>query len=323
MKTCQNCSNEIQDTFNFCPNCGSDLENPIVCKNCNYSNEPNSKFCQECGSALFERYKKKDSEVKEKSIKPEVYDVPEPTKNGITIEFPYTTAQSFDFAVKEAKLFDTFEQFGEDKKAIYRISLSENELYKAKDLLEQLKGWRKRTVYINGEKVQWDSVFSFTWCYERKLSSYKPEFYCFGYENEWDFNIWGCVKTMLPFTEHSQCFTYGKWLNDDGDWEFDKERIKHELAKNLHPYRFCPALNPELIQEVIDALPKVINPKKNKNWKFIETYSAENNALVWKTNQNGYEQTRYIKGVGPNGKAFLKDITDSIKRKLPDFIREQ
>jgi hypothetical protein len=319
MKICPNCSNEIQDSFNFCPKCGSDLGKPIVCSNCNYPNEPNSKFCQECGEPLFERFKKK--EMKPKETKTEIVEIPEPSKSGITIEFPYTTAQSFEFAIKEAKEFETFEQFGSDKKAIYRVTLAENELYKAKNLLEQLKGWRKRTVYVNGEKVQWDSVFDFTWCYERKLSSFKPEYYCFGYENEWDFNIWGCMRAMMPFTSHSQWFTYGKWLNNNGDWQFDKERIKHELAKNLHSHRYCPALNPTLIQEVIEALPNVVNPNKNKNWKFIESYSAESNALVIRVNEYGFEQTRYLKGVCPNGKDFLKDITENIKRKLPDFIK--
>lgn len=319
MKICPNCSSEIQDSFNFCPNCGSDLGKPIVCTVCNYSNEPNSKFCQECGEPLFERFKKKESKPKE--AKAEIVEIPEPSKTGITIEFPYTTAQSFEFAVKEAKHFETFEQFGSDKKAIYRVTLSENELYKAKSLLDQLKGWRKRIVYVNGEKVQWDSVFDFAWCYERKLSSFKPEYYCFGYENEWDFNIWGCMRAMMPFTEHSQWFTYGKWLNNNGDWEFDKERIKHELAKNLHSHRYCPALNPTLIQEVIEALPNVINPKKNKNWKFVESYSAESNALVIRVNEYGFEQTRYLKGVCPNGKDFLKDISANIKKKLPDFIK--
>ena len=319
MKTCQNCASEIQDTFNFCPNCGTDLGKPIICKNCSYSNEPNSKFCQECGEALFEKYKQKEKKSREPKL--EITEIPEPSATGITIEFPYTTAQSFDFAVKEAKAFDSFEQFGEDKKAIYRVTFSENEVYKAKDLLDQLKGWRKRTVYVNGEKVQWDSVFSFTWCYERKLSSFKPECYCFGYENEWDFNLWGCMRAMMPFTEHSQWFTYGKWVNDTGDWEFDKERIQHELTKNLYPNRFCPALNPELIKEIIQALPNVVNPQKNKNWKFIETYSQENNVLPWTTNKYGFEQTIYIKGVGPNGKAFLKDILGNIKSKLPDFVK--
>ena len=99
MKICQDCSTEVQETFNFCPNCGGGLDKPLVCKNCNYENEPNSKFCQDCGDHLFEKYKRKNTEVREKSIKPEIIDTPGPTKIGITIEFPYTTAQSFDFAV--------------------------------------------------------------------------------------------------------------------------------------------------------------------------------------------------------------------------------
>ena len=248
MKICQNCSTEIQDSFNFCPTCSSvSFGKPNICKNCNYSNQPNSKFCQECGEALFEKFKKKASNSK--TEKPELVEVPEPSSNGITIEFPFTSSQSFEFAVKEAKLFDTFEQFGENKKAIFRVSLNENELYKAKELLIQLKGWRKRVVYVNGEKVLWDSVFDFTSCYERKLSSYKPEYYCFRYENEWDFNIWGCMKAMMPFVSHSQWFTFGKWINNDGDWEFDKERIKHELAKNLYSHWFCPVLNPTLYKK--------------------------------------------------------------------------
>ena len=47
---------------------------------------------------------------------------------------------------------------------------------------------------------------------------------------------------------------------------------------------------------------------------------VENNALVMKINEYGFEQVRYITGVCPNGKAFLKDISENIKRKLPDFI---
>jgi RNA polymerase subunit RPABC4/transcription elongation factor Spt4 len=319
MKTCQSCLSEIQDTFNFCPNCGSDLGKPIICKKCSYLNESNSKYCQECGDPLFQKYASKISRSKSENVS--IVDIPAPSGNGITIEFPYTTAQSFEFAVKEAKLFDTYEQFGEDKKAIYRVTLEENELFKAKELLLQLKGWRKRTVYVNGEKVTWDSVFDFIWCYERKISSYKPEYYCFGYENEWEFNVWGCMRAMMPFVRHSKWFTYGKWLNNEGDWQFDKERIKHELAKNLHSHRYCPALNTSLIQEVIEAIPSVINPKKNKNWKFIESYTTVDEALILTTKEYGYEQTRYLTGVYPEGKGFIKDLTDNIKKKLPDFIK--
>ena len=55
----------------------------------------------------------------------------------------------------------------------------------------------------------------------------------------------------MPFSEHSHWFTYGKSINKKGDWEFDKNRIKHELEKNLYDVRFCPSINFEFIQDII------------------------------------------------------------------------
>ena len=75
------------------------------------------------------------------------------------------------------------------------------------------------------------------------------------------------------------------------------------------------SFKPNLVQEVLESIPPVINPKKNKNWKFIESYSSVNNALVWETNQYGFEQTKYITGVCPNGKGFIKDLTDTIRKR--------
>lgn len=317
-KICFNCKNEIGNDFAFCPNCGTNLKTEIICKDCNYPNEPNSKFCQECGTNLLGEKKKTIT----KSLSPtEIITIPEPIHSGIVIEFPFNTSQSFDFAVNEAKLFETFEQFGTDKKAVYRISISENELDKLSPLLEQMKGWRKRTVNYNGEKVQWDTVFSYTWCYTRKQSSYKPELYCFGYENTYEFNIWGCLRTNLPFAEQSPLFRFGKWVNNKGDWEFDKDRIKHELLKNVYGCRFCPAINMEHINDIIDSLPTVVNPQKNNKWKFVESYSEETNALVIKpTSQFGL--TKYLVGACPNGKEFINDIAESIKNRIPEFVRK-
>jgi hypothetical protein len=126
-----------------------------------------------------------------------------PPANGITIEFPYSTAQAFDFAVASAKQFPTFQQYREDKKAVYRVTFDPLDMASALELVEYLKGWRRRVVYVDGEKVTWDSVFSFVWCYEKKKASFKPEYYCFGYENEYDINIWGCVQARLSFTDRT------------------------------------------------------------------------------------------------------------------------
>lgn len=320
--TCPKCSTELKEKFKFCPTCGYDLLKTIDCEECGYQNESNSKFCQECGAPLRNSSdREKQTTTNEVVTKNKVVETEPLPDNGITIEFSYSSSQSFDFAVESAKKFPTFRQFGEGKKAIYRISFDPSKMDSAIELIEHLKGWRKRTVYVDGQKVPWDSVFAFSWCYERKKASFKPELYCFGYENNYEFNVWGCIQARLPFTENAEWFTWGQWLSNKGDWKFDKERIKHELQKTLYPYRFCPALQPTLIQEVLNALPNEVNPNKDKNWKFVESWGTESPAgLVATVNRFGFEEKVVMKGVSPTGeglKIILEQISKRVKFRLP------
>lgn len=311
--TCPSCNVELTGEFRFCPNCGHDLKKPIVCPNCEYQNESNSKFCQECGTPPT----KTRTKAKTADSQPAIVEIEPPPSNGITIEFPYSSAQTFEFAVECAKKFPTFKQYGEDKKAIYRVTFQPFEMESAIELVEHLKGWR-RTVYVDGEKVTWDSVFSFSWCYEKKKASFKPEFYCFGYENEYEFNVWGCIQARLPFTENSQWFCWGSYLNNKGDWKFDKERIRHELQKTLYPYRFCPALQHGLVEDVLNALPDVVNPNRDKNWKFVERWGDESMpGLVVTINRFGIQEKVTMKGVCPSGQGALKEMAKRMKFRLP------
>ncbi len=316
---CPSCGKELTSEFRFCPYCGHDMQKPIVCPVCQYPNESNSKFCQECGAPLRDMVSSKPQKKSNVAAKQTaVVEIEPPANSGITIEFPYSSAQTFDFAVECARRFTTFRQYGEDKKAIYRITFDPQDMASALELVEHLKGWRRRVVYVDGEKVTWDSVFSFAWCYERKRASFKPEFYCFGYENEYEFNVWGCIQAHLPFTEQAQWFCWGTWLNNRGDWRFDKERIRHELQKALYPYRFCPALQPQLIEDVLAALPDVVNPSKDKNWKFVERWGDENlPGLVVTVNRFGIQEKVVMKGVSPSGQGALKDLARRMRFRLP------
>lgn len=317
--TCPSCNAELAGEFRFCPNCGHDLQKPIVCPNCEYPNESNSKFCQECGIPLRGTQSTK-ARPKLKITEPQaaIVEIGPPPTSGITVEFPHSSAQSFDFAVECAKKFSTFRQYGEDKKALYRVTFEPHEMDLATELAEHLKGWRRRTVYVDGEKVTWESVFSFTWCYARKRASFKPELYCFGYENEYEFNVWGCIQAHLPFTENGQWFCWGAWLNNKGDWKFDKERIRHELQKTLYPYRFCPALQQGLLEDVLNALPDVVNPNKDKNWRFVERWEDESlPGLVVTVNRFGAQEKVVMKGVCPNGQGALKELAKRMRFRLP------
>jgi len=311
---CENCGFTLQDNFLFCPGCGKDLQKQRVCLECGFENEKDANFCQKCGNSMKLKVQPKPEE-KESGFK-EAHKTEIPSF-GVTIEFPYSSSQTFEFAVEEAKKYPSFSQFGDGKKAIHRVTFSLEEMELASKLAEYLKGWRSRIVYVDGEKVPWDTVFSFTWCYGKKQASYKPELYCFGYENEWQHNIWGCINSGLYFRENDDWFCWGNFTDKKGTWRFDKERIRHELEKNLYPYRFCPAFKEGRVEEVLTAFPDEVNPTKDGNWKFIESWEDNVPGLIVTVNRYGYKEKVIMKGVCPNGYGALKEMAKKLKFKLP------
>jgi hypothetical protein len=310
---CTTCGAEnLKDDFAFCPYCGAGLKKPFCCSSCGREVEPTAKFCPECGTPLHRAPTGKPPVERPQAPKTQIVEIEPPPSEGIAIEFLYSTSASFDFAVQAAQQFATFKQYGEGKKSVYRIALTPQEMDLALELVEYLKGWRRRTVYVDGEKVPWDSVFSFAWCYNKRVSSFKPEFYCFGYENTYQLNIWGCIQANLPFVEHAQWLTWGRWVSKDGDWEFDKERLRHELQKNLYPYRFCPAIQLGLVEEVLEALPARVNPKKDKDWKFVQSWD-DTPGLVMTVSQYGFREEITMIGVAPSGTGALQKIMKKVK----------
>lgn len=283
----------------------------IECMHCGKEIRSDAKFCRECGTKqdFKEYYKSSTVPVESASI---------PT-SGITIEFRYSTAQTFDLALDEARKHPSFQQIGDGKKATYRLTYEPQELVDATELLEYLKGWRHRTVYIDGKKAAWDSVFSFSWCLQNRQMSYKPDFYCYGYEHEHQFNIWGCIQADLPFTDGAGWFCWGKFLNDKLDWEFDKGRISHELQKNLYHYRFCPALNEDRLKEVLGAFPETVNPTNDPNWKLIQNYNVEDGdgPIATITDEYGLTSKVVLEGVCPKGRGALQEIEKRLKYRFP------
>jgi hypothetical protein len=288
---CQKCSAKIGNTCKFCPACGAKQSHERICSSCGCKNSIESKFCKECGSLLLDAI-----------VDPVDEDTPIPAE-GITVEFSFSTSPSFEFAIKEAEKLPGYTKIRNAKKALYRVTVADSEVEKLSLLLDKLKGWRNRHVYFQGKEAEWGSVFAYSWCFDSKRTSYKPELYCFGYGQESEFNLWGCRQARMPFSPYTEWITYGKLTKKTGDWEFDKARIKFELEKNLYDVRFCPALRIDLVQEVLAAFPDTVNPSKDDNWQLVESYDGLS--------------PHSIKGVCPNGMGFIKEIQKKMKLKLP------
>ena len=107
-------------------------------------------------------------------------------------------------------------------------------------------------------------------------------------------------------------------MNKEGDWEFDKDRIRHELQKRLHAYRFCPALDAELLEKAIHALPDRVNPVKDKDWKFVQAWGEESmeGTLAVTVKEYGFSEGRLMKGVAPAGVGALRKIAQRLKGRI-------
>ena len=305
MDICESCSHIRRKEYNFCPNCGIDFEPRVTCSYCRSDISSASIYCSNCGKPQGN------------SIKPtsslQVVETPE---KGITIEFKQSTSSSFDLALIEARKLDSYRQIGSGKKTIYRVNVGASDISMLHPLVELIELWRNKGVYIDGKKHKWDEVFRYVWCFEKKTTSYKPKFYCYGYEDQYNVNVWGCLHTGLAAFKSSKLYTYGKWLNNDCDWQFDKDRIKHELERSLHEYRFCPAMDHALIIETLGVFPDIVNPKTNDSWEFIESYDAHTGLKIT-SNDRGYEEIRYMTGAAPKDTSiFINNLSARVKLKL-------
>lgn len=316
MNGCRSCGyGKLDTTFRFCPNCGQALD--ATCAICNNILPDEAKFCPECGSSREPKSGSGRVTSKPRSER-QAPDPPPPPSSGVTVQFPYSSSQTFDFAVKEASALPGYACYGSEKRALYRVTVPVDALETLLPLLEQLKGWRTRTVFVDGQKMPWDSVFGFTWCYEKRSVSFKPDRYCFGFEDEWQFNVWGCIQSQLLWNSGAKWFCYGKWQDSSGTWRFDKERMRHELQKNLFGFRFCPAIQPEFVEDVLRALPDAVNPTRDKNWKFVEQWGEEAGpSLVVSVKRWGSTEKVTMKGVAPNGNGALAELSKKLNMVLP------
>lgn len=282
-----------------------------VCTLCGTESTTDAKFCPKCGASL-------DSNIQDVQVQ---FHMPE---SGIAIEFAESTAASFTKALDIAKATEGYQTCQKGKKKWHLAIYPSGQLTDALPLAENLSGLRNRCLHINGEEKQWDEVFGFIWCASQRTTAYRPVEYCFG-KDENRLNPWGCKQARMDWTEWANWFCYGKWeksglLGKKVQWNFDKERIRHELATNLYRYRSCPHLKTRLSEAVIKHFPENVVPDSDPNWDFHQHYEELPGSIkiVQKENSGGFSYNRefWADGVRPKGLASLTSILTNAFRDL-------
>jgi hypothetical protein len=315
-RACAKCGGNLEAASKFCPHCGQEAAALNACPACGDERSLGARFCPGCGADLSSAAPRVPA--REPVVVAEAASIRVPL-SGVTIEFPFSGAQTFDMAVADAGRFATFTVMGEGKKALHRVTFSSGEIDAALPLVNLLKGWRGRTVYVDGVKLPWDDAFAFKSCFERRQSSYKPDAFCFGEEQQWSQNIWGCMQSQMPWSEHADWFCHGHFVDNKGTWEFDKPRLRHDLQRNLFRFRLCPAMDAGLVEQLLSAFPDRVNPRLDANWKFVEDWSGTNPntiAFMRKTSWGDKEEVR-AKGVAPVGVGAARQMASRLKRQLP------
>jgi uncharacterized tellurite resistance protein B-like protein len=276
----------------------------VSCAKCGAQIQSGARFCPACGAAI---------EAAQPASAPLEFDIP---KTGYAITFSESTAPGFTTAVELAKQIGPVQAVLKNKRTWYLVSIPTDRFLDVMRIAKALSGMRNRGIYHDGQQMDWDEVFGFIWCATQRDQAYKPVEYCFG-KDENRINPWGCKQARMDWNEWSTWFSYGRWeqagmVNRRNVWVFDKERIRHDLATNLHRFRFCPYLNQNFIEAVPSALPDRVEVMDKGPWKYHPLYEEVPGSIKIIENEGdgGFTYTReyYADGVRPSGLLPLKDI---------------
>ncbi|WP_341325628.1 zinc-ribbon domain-containing protein [Methylotuvimicrobium sp. KM2] len=274
----------------------SNASQDVTCTKCNARISVSAKFCPECGQSVETSLSTQPVAVS--------YEIPE---SGVAIEFAESTGAGFALAVQSSMKAPISKECVKGKKRWFLGAWPKSEIADALDLVEHLKGLRNRKVYLDGKETQWNDVFGFSWCASNRNSAYRPNEYCFGIDEK-RLNIWGCKQARMEWSDWGDWFGYGSFrksgvLSKTVVFEFDKNRIRHEIETNLHNCRLCPHLQFDLIEAVLDTLPNEVSPSEKGAWQYKRDYSESPGAIfVKETVKDGaytYTNEYYSSGVRP------------------------
>jgi uncharacterized tellurite resistance protein B-like protein len=294
------------------------LSATIACVNCSAQVESTARFCPKCGAALENR-----------TAPTMALDLEIPSE-GYAITFCESAAAGFTVALGLAKEVGVVQSALKNKKTWYLVKIDRDRFVDVVRMGNALSGIRNRAVYRDGQQMDWDELFGFVWCANQRNQAFKPVEYCFGKDDN-RINPWGCKQARMEWNDWSPWLSFGHWertgiVNKRDVWVFDKERIRHDLATNLHRFRFCPYLNQGFVEAVILALPDRVEVTSNGPWKYSTAYEETPGSIkiVEKEGTGDFSYTReyYADGVRPRGLLPLHDILNkafSTSAKKPEI----
>lgn len=230
----------------ICPKCGSQLGD-------------GDRFCARCGAPLKVADEVRAGAGAAKDLA---------TYHAMTIEFAQSNSPTFERALAFARRFASFSEGGQSKSRIFKVEFGPEQWNDTLELVEYLRGWRNRWVYVDGEKKEWAEVFYFLYCFNVRRQAYSPEHHCVEGQFKNDIHPFGCVYSGLSLVWPTSGWLQAGSFDSGLAFHFDKEKIRKIMEENLFHARFCPALDLARALEVLEAFPATANPARDQRWDY-------------------------------------------------------
>ena len=193
----------------------------------------------------------------------------------IDIRFDYSTSKYYPEAVRLLERADAYTTEGEERDAHHHALYEADNVERAVELWDVIKGWTSSTMQIDGlEATKKDLVYHGLGCFRKYLESDEGRRYCFG--QDWhEFNFVGCKRLDMSAFDRGDISAdldlRPSWNNlgtfdEEGTWQFDKERLRQRVDESLETNCHCPLLQASRVREALDRIPNRVSPEKSTEW---------------------------------------------------------
>ena len=269
---------------------------PSVCPACGAEMPAGCSFCPTCGAS---------AETEAVSTAFEV------APKGVTLAFADSATAACEAAIALAKACDRYRFCRISGKPWHLVSF--HQASEAFDIAEAMASLRNRKLWVDGEPMEWDTLFSseVRACIRGRLSAFNAEDWCCG-RDEGTFTPFCCRGLGYfwagPFPHW---LTYGSWERVSCiavpayRWVFDKEKLRHRFIQDAKILSACSVFNPEIGLAFIDALPDSVTPGRDWEYRHCGSVAPPWAIKVRVKNAYGTIEEFYSDGVRPARDAVL------------------
>ena len=249
---------------NGAQNDGGGYAPKLICDKCGVEIMLGSSFCPQCGDPVTEA--------------DEVRTPIEPSVAKVILSFGHSTSHHYKRVVEICEKIPSYSKSGEEKDIRHEVTLPITEINLVLTIYNQIENWKSASMLINGRSsTRGDINASGMACYQQRQHSRNIEQYCYvGAYNRED-NIWGCRNLHMPTREWGEGWLSDGWMDQDGIWHFDKNKIRANLMAQSKRCEWCPVFNMARVLQQLEKIPSEINPRVDPDWEYRTTMEQGDN----------------------------------------------